>query len=211
MEMTGQEGNPPASRGTLEASPNPCEIPTGLTNCTTTLTWTTADDVANAILYVQDLGFGYPSSAIEAGKTGTVEINWIQAPPHRYIFTLYEITATSQVSIAAIEVIGKEESKPAAPSGTISAAPSSCVIPADGTTCSTVVSWNTTNDVADARVVVTDVGASGTPIFLAKGKSGSVTYGTIEASPHRYVFTLYGLMSNRLVELSSVEASGATQ
>ena len=211
MEMTGQEGNPPPSRGTLKASTNPCEIPAGGSACTTTLTWTTVDDVANAILYVQDLGFGFPPSAIEAGKTGTVEINWIQAPPHRYIFTLYEITATSQVSIASIEVIGKEEAKPAAPSGTISAAPGSCVIPADGTTCSTVVSWNTTNDVADARVVVTDVGASGAPTFLAKGKSGSVTYGTVEASPHRYVFTLYGLMSNRLIELSSVEASGATQ
>ena len=211
MEMTGQEGNPPPSRGTLKASTNPCEIPAGGSACTTTLTWTTVDDVANAILYVQDLGFGFPPSAIEAGKTGTVEINWIQAPPHRYIFTLYEITATSQVSIASIEVIGKEESKPAAPSGTISAAPGSCVIPADGTTCSTVVSWSTTNDVADARVVVTDVGASGAPTFLAKGKSGSVTYGTVEASPHRYVFTLYGLISNRLVELASVEASGATQ
>jgi phosphatidylethanolamine-binding protein (PEBP) family uncharacterized protein len=211
MELTGQEGNPPPNRGTLKASPNPCEIPAGGGYCNTTITWTTVDDVANATLYVHDLGFGYPPSAIEAGKTGTVEINWIQPPPHRYIFTLYEITATSQVVIASIEVIGKEESKPAAPSGTISAAPSSCVIPADGTTCSTVVSWSTTNDVSDARVVVTDVGASGTPTFLAKGKSGSVTYGTVEASPHRYVFTLYGVMANRLVELASVEASGATQ
>ena len=51
----------------------------------------------------------------------------------------------------------------------------------------------------------------GHPPYLAKGKSGSVTYGTVEASPHRYVFTLYGLMSNRLVELASVEVSGATQ
>ena len=115
------------------------------------------------------------------------------------------------MSVAAIEVIGKEESKPAAPSGTISAAPGSCVIPADGTTCSTVVSWNTTDDVFDARVVVTDVGSSGTPTFLAKGKSGSLTYSTVEASPHRYLFTLYGLMSNRLVELGSVEVNGATQ
>jgi hypothetical protein len=58
---------------------------------------------------------------------------------------------------------------------------------------------------------VTDVGASGTPTYLAKGKSGSLTYSTVEASPHRYVFTLYGLMLNRLVELGSVEVSGATQ
>jgi len=206
--MTGQEGNPPASRGTLKASSNPCDIPAGGSACTTTITWTTTDAVANAILYVQDTGFGHPSSAIEAGKTGTVEINWIQPPPHRYIFTLFEITATNQVSIASIEVIGKEESKLAAPSGTITAAPSSCVIPADGTTCATVISWSTTNDVFDARVVVTDVGASGSPTLLAKGKSGSVTYGTVEGSPHRYVFTLYGLMSNRLVELGSVEVNG---
>jgi hypothetical protein len=115
------------------------------------------------------------------------------------------------VFIASIEVIGKEQSKSAAPSGTISAAPGSCVIPADGTTCSTVVSWNTTSDVFDARVVVTDVGASGTPTYLAKGKSGSVTYGTVEGSPHRYVFTLYGLISNRLVELGSVEVNGTAQ
>ena len=211
MEMTGQEGNPPPSRGTLKASSNPCEIPEGGAICSTTLTWTTTDEVANATLYVNDIGFGHLPSAIEAGKSGTVEIGWIQAPPHRYIFTLFEITATSQVSIASIEVIGKEQSKPASPSGTISAAPGSCVIPVDGTTCSTVVSWSTTNDVSDARVVVTDVGASGTPTFLAKGKSGSVTYGTVEASPHRYVFTLYGFMSNRLVELASVEVSGAIQ
>ena len=113
--------------------------------------------------------------------------------------------------IVAIEVIGKEASKPAEPSGTISAAPGSCIIPTDGTTCSTVVSWNTTSDVFDARVVVTDVGASGTPTFLAKGKSGSLTYSTVEASPHRYLFTLYGSMSNRLVELGSVEVNGTTQ
>lgn len=208
MEMTGQEGNPPVSRGTLTASANPCEIPAGGAACTTTLTWTTIDAVANAILYVQDIGSGHPPSGIEAGKSGTVEIKWIQAPPHRYIFTLYETTTSNQVSIASIEVIGKEESKPAAPSGTISAAPGSCVIPADGTTCSTVVSWNTTNDVFDARVVVADVGASGTPTLLAKGKSGSVTFSTVEASPHRYVFTLYGQMSNHLVQLGSVEVNG---
>ena len=211
MEMTGQEGNPPASRGTLKVSTNPCEIPAGGSTCTTSITWTTIDEVANAILYVQDIGLGHPSSAVDSGKSGTVEIGWIQAPPHRYVFTLFEITATNQVSIASIEVIGKEESKPAAPSGVISAAPGSCVIPADGTTCSTVVSWSTTSDVFDARVVVTDVGASGTPTFLAKGKSGSLTYSTVEASPHRYLFTLYGLISNRLVELGSVEVNGATQ
>jgi hypothetical protein len=208
MEMTGQEGNPPPSRGTLKASSNPCEIPEGGGACNTTLTWTTTDDVANAILYVDDIGFGHPPSGIEAGKSGTVEINWIQPPPHRYIFTLFEITTTGQVPIASIEVIGKELSKPAAPSGTISAAPSSCVIPAGGTTCSTVVSWTTTDDVFDARVVVTDVGASGAPTFLAKGKSGSVTFNTVEASPHRYVFTLYGSMLNHLVELGSVEVNG---
>ncbi|MSO21919.1 MAG: hypothetical protein EXQ58_01415 [Acidobacteria bacterium] len=211
MEMTGQEGNPPASRGTLKASTNPCEIPAGGGACTTTITWTTIDEVANAILYVQDIGFDNSPSAVEAGKMGTVELRWIQEPPHRYIFTLLEETATRRVSIASIEVIGKEESKPAARSGTIKAAPSSCVIPADGTTCSTVISWKTTTDVFDARVVVADVGASGTPTFLAKGKSGSVTYDTVEASPHSYIFTLYGLMSNRLVELASVEVSGATQ
>jgi hypothetical protein len=208
LEMTGQEGNPPASRGTLKASSNPCEIPAGGSACTTTLTWTTIDAVANAILYVEDIGFEHPSSAVEAGVEGTVEISWIQAPPHRYIFTLFETSATGVVPIAAIEVIGKEESKPAAPSGTISAAPGSCVIPAGGTTCSTVISWSTTTDVFDARVVVTDSGASGTPTFLAKGKSGSVTFGTVEASPHRYVFTLYGSISNRWVELGSVEVSG---
>ncbi|HEU0005372.1 MAG TPA: SBBP repeat-containing protein, partial [Terriglobia bacterium] len=194
LELTGQEGNPPASRGTLTASSNPCEIPAGGSNCTTTLTWTTTDAVANAILYVQDIGLGHPPAAVDSGKSGTVEISWIQATPHRYIFTLFEITATGVAPISSIEVIGKEESKPAEPSGTISAAPSSCVIPADGTTCSSVISWSTTTDVSDARVVVTDVGASGSPTFLAKGKSGSVTYGTVEASPHRYVFTLYGLM-----------------
>ena len=211
MEMTGQEGNPPALRGTLTASSNPCEVPAGGSTCTASIAWTTIDAVANAILYVQDIGLGHPPSAVDSGKSGTVEISWIQAPPHRYIFTLFEVTTTNQVSIASIEVIGKEESKPAAPSGTISAAPGSCVIPTNGTTCSTVVSWNTTNVVSDARIVVTDVGASGAPAFLAKGKSGSVTYSTVEGSPHRYVFTLYGLISNRLVELGSVEATGAIQ
>jgi len=208
MEMTGQEGNPPVSRGTLQASANPCVIPAGSGACSTTLSWTTVDSVANAILYVQDIGFGHPPSGIEAGAEGTVEIGWIQAPPHRYIFTLFEITATGQVPIKSIEVIAREESKSAAPSGTISATPSSCVIPAEGTTCSTVISWSTTNDVFDARVVVTDVGTSGTPAFLARGKSGSVDFGKIEESPHRYVFTLFGLISNRLVELGSVEVNG---
>jgi hypothetical protein len=211
MQLTAQEGNPPPSRGTLSASSNPCQIPAGGATCTATVTWKTIDEVANAILYVQDIGFGHPPSAIEAGKTGTVEPSWIQAPPHRYIFTLFELTATGRVALASIEVTGQEESKPASPSGTISVAPSSCVIPSGGTTCSTVVSWSTTSDVSDARVVVTDAGASGTPVLVARGKSGSLRYDGIEVSPHRYVFTLYGLISNRLVELSSVEASGAVQ
>jgi len=211
MELTAQEGNPPPSRGTLSASSNPCEIPAGAAACTTTVTWKTIDEVANAILYVQDIGFGHLPSAIEAGKTGTVELSWIQAPPHRYIFTLFEVTATGRTTIAALEVTGKEESKPASPSGTISAAPRSCTIPSGGSSCSTVVSWSTTNDVSDARVFVTDAGASGSPVLVAKGKTGTVRYDGIEASPHRYVFTLYGLISNRLVELGSVEASGAVQ
>jgi hypothetical protein len=195
----------------LKASPNPCEIPAGGGACTTSITWTTVDGVANGLVSVQDIGFGYPSAGVEAGPSGTVDIGWIQPPPHRYIFTLYEVATTGLSPVASIEVLGKEEGKPAEPSGTIAVVPAACVIPAGGTTCSTVVSWNTTSNVFDARVVVTDVGSSGTPTFLAKGKSGSVTYSTVEASPHRYLFTLYGFIANQLVELASVEASGATQ
>ncbi|MCI0626203.1 MAG: SBBP repeat-containing protein [Acidobacteria bacterium] len=211
LEVTGQEGNPPLSRGTLQISDNPCLIPAGGTTCTTTITWTTAADAVNAILYVQDVAAGHSPSAVEQGGSGSVEVNWIQGPPHRYVFTLFEITATGQTPIAAVEVTGKEETKPSNRSGSISASANPCLIPAGGTTCSTVINWSTTADVSDARVTVTDVGASGSPRFFAKGKSGSVTIDTIEASPHRYVFTLYQVISNRFVELASVEVTGTSQ
>ena len=104
-------------RGLLQVSSNPCEIPTGANTCSTTIYWTTLNEVSSAELYVQDIGLGHPPSGVGAGKSGTVEIGWVQGPPHRYIFTLFEITAAGQVSIASVEVTGKESSNPAAPSG----------------------------------------------------------------------------------------------
>src|SRR5262249_39818234 len=129
-------------RGTVTASSNPCQVPEGKENCTTTLTWTTIDGVTNVILYVQDVGLGQPPSGVAVGKSGSLEIPWIQPPPHRYIFALFDTTETDQVAIASLEVTGRRTGQPSSPSGTISAAPGSCGIPQDGTTCSTVVSWN---------------------------------------------------------------------
>ncbi len=207
VEVTGQESDP-LFRGVLQVSNNPCLIPAGASNCTTTISWNTVDAVADAVLYVQDVGAGHPASAVEVGVTGSVEVSWIQGPPHRYIFTLVEVVAPTQTPIAAIEVTAKVENQPGNVSGSISASPNPCVIAGEATTCSTTVSWNTAAYVDDARVVVTDVGASGSPKFFASGKAGSARFETVEGSPHRYRFTLYQVTSSRAIELTSTEVTG---
>src|SRR6185295_2876859 len=130
VEVTGTKFT---GRGLLQVSTNPCEIPTGAAACSTAIYWTTLNEVGSAVLYVQDIGAGNPPSGIAAGKSGTVEINWIQALPHRYVFTLFEITAAGQVPIASIEVTGKVSSNPAAFSEKTSAAQAGAPFLSDGT------------------------------------------------------------------------------
>lgn len=207
VEVTGQESDP-LFRGTLQVSNNPCLIAPGGSTCTTSISWNTIAEVPDAILYVQDVGAGDPASAVEVGKSASIEVSWIQGPPHRYVFTLFEVVSPNQTPIAAIEVTGKAENQPGNISGSISASPNPCVIAGDVTTCSTTISWTTAAHVGDARIVVTDVGSSGTPKLFAGGKSGSATFSTVEGSPHRYRFTLYQVTSSRVIELASTEVTG---
>jgi hypothetical protein len=207
VEVTGHEADPPA-RGSIKVSGNPCIIPAGSSTCTTTISWTSSADILNAILFVQDVGVGNPASGVDVGTSGSVEVPWIQGPPHRYIFTLFDSSSSQLGPIAAIEVTGREETGAGNSSGTISASPNPCVIEAGSTICSTRTSWSTADNVEDARVSIADIGVSGAPVRFAAGKSGSVVAQHIEGAPHKYRFTLYQVTPDQVIELSAVEVTG---
>jgi len=191
-------------KGSILASPNPCAIPAGGNTCTVTLTWTTKD-VAAANVWVQDIGVGGNETPFAGGTSGPATAPWIQGAPHRYIFTLYEVTTTGRAPITSVAVIGLRQD----PSGTISASPNPCVIPTGGTTCTTSVIWSAQN-VSGAEVWVQDIGVGGNETPFAGGTSGPATALWIQRQPHRYFFTLYstGPGTRRPLAQVSVAATG---
>jgi len=206
VEVTGLEGDPPGETGSILASPRACTIPEGSVLCTATINWSSIDSVTDGIVYVQDVGMGAAPTPFAAGPSGSVDAPWIQGPPHRYVFILYQGSADSLKPAAAVEVTGNNGKTPSNASGTLSASPNPCVV-SSGNTCAAIIQWNTTTNVIDARVVVRDI-HKGATMYFASGKSGPAIADFIEAAPHRYLFTLYQLGSGTLITLDTIEVDG---
>jgi Beta-propeller repeat len=207
--VTGKQEDPPADTATLYASANPCPIEPGTDTCTSLINWMVLDNTEHADVFVQDVGVG-ASRGLFAGDmvSGSVPADWIQGPPHRYIFTLYSVASDdTRTPLAAMEVTGQRTGEPGNRSGTIAAIPNPCTIAEGASSCLTTINWNTADHVTDARIAVRNVHRNAIH-FFARGKSGSVTTDLIQGPPNRYIFILYELNSGSLITLDSVEVTG---
>lgn len=212
--VTAKQDDPPAETAFLYASDNPCLIEPGRSACTSLISWTVLDNTQNTEVFVEDVGVGGSRSLFAGSElpSESVPAEWIQGPPHRYVFTLYRVASNPriQTQLAAIEVTGRRAGEIGNRSGTISAGPNPCLIAAGQDSCFTTISWKTTDHVVDARIGIRNVHRNAN-YFFARGKSGSVTTDLIQALPSRYIFTLYRVDFEKLTTLDSVEVTGVEE
>ncbi len=211
VEVSGDEADPPSTTSNyIRSVPNLCIIPTGSNTCSSVLTWAASNDVTQARVYVQDVGaggspevFSPPDlSSDTLNVSGQLPAPWIQAAPHRYVFTLYQLDSSDLPSkrLAAVEVTGKTLNGPSNASGALTVRALSQIEPC----CSAVAAWDTRDNVRDARVVYEDIDSNDGPMLLARTKSGTATATELVAG-HRYLFTLYQIDSGLLITLTTVE------
>jgi hypothetical protein len=177
--------------GAIMASPNPCPVVSPATSCAATITWSTAN-VGAAEITVEDEAVG-GETVFASGLSGE-ETAQIQVPPHEYTFRLYDISSGTRLFLAATSVLGTG-------TGTITAEPNPCQVPAGSTTCLANLSWNTEN-VSAALITREDLTGGGEVPFTS-GVSGSENI-LLEAPPHQYVFRLYDVSTEYRVFLNAV-------
>jgi hypothetical protein len=125
---------------------------------------------------------------------------WIQAPPHAYIFRLYDASGESRVLLNTVTVMAL-----ATPSGSISASPNPCSI-TSGYVCASGISW-TTQNVNSAQVTVQDTAGGGEVAFYNATSATNATAPWIQAPSHSYVFRLYNQPSHVLLSSVTVTAT----
>lgn len=180
--------------GTISGTPNPCPIPSGATTCTATISWST-NTLTSAKVTVQDGDSGQETNLF-TGLSGSQPYT-IQAPPHKYIFRLYDTSSGGAVWVASTVVL-------AVGSGTVSSSPNPCPIAKDATSCPTTISWNT-QKIITAQVTWEDVGVGGTETDFATGLTGSQSF-SVQPYPHQYVFRLYDASSGSRLWIASTGA-----
>jgi len=191
---------PVAHTGTISASPNPCTVTTPGGTCTLTLNWSTSGATAAQVWVTDNTGV---TQFLFSGLSGSQSLNWIQALPQHYTFTLYDYSSGSQgASLGSVSV---SVPAPVAHTGTISASPNPCTVTTPGGTCTLTLNWSTSGATA-AQVWVTD--NTGVSQFLFSGLSGSQSLNWIQALPQHYTFYLYDYSSgSRGASLASVSVS----
>ena len=208
--VSAKQDDPTAETAILYASANPCLIEAGRNTCTSVINWTVLDDTTETEVFVEDVGAGGGRSLFAGSElpSGSSAADWVQGPPHRYVFTLYRVASNPriQTQLAAVEVTGRRPGAVGNRSGTISAGPNPCTITESHNSCSTIISWSTAEHVTDATIAMRNVHRN-TNYFFARGKSGAVTTDLIQAPPNRYIFTLYRVDSGKLTALDSVEVT----
>lgn len=192
-----------AGSGTISAAPNPCTIPSGASMCTTTITWQTQNLSAAEVTVLEQPGG--TENLFAGGVSGSSDAPWIQGPPRTYTFTLYDTSSGSRVRLASITVAAVFNQSS---SGTITASPNPCTIPAGSSLCTTTISWQTQNATM-AEVTVQD-GLGGSENLFGRAPSGSYAAPWIPAPPHSAVFTLYDTSSGSRVRLASVTVTATT-
>jgi hypothetical protein len=124
------KGKPLAS-GSISASPNPCNMASGETRCSSTITWT-SQNAPDA--YV---GVGSTERVFSNKPSGTEVADWITESG--YSFNLYDSPYHSNL-LDLVFVRGKPFIN-----GSISAEPIPCIIPSGEEYCRTTLYWETEN------------------------------------------------------------------
>lgn len=169
-----------AGAATLTANPLICEIPTGQSLCTSTISWNATE--------AKDVQVRIEGNLFAAAQSGSSAAPWISETPAKF-----ELWGDGKL-LQTLTVVGVKASS--GPTGKITASPSTCVIdPAQGT-CSVTISWSTVKAV-DVKVKISG-------LLFAAGLSGTSVAPWITTQPG--TFELWG--DGKL--LDSVTVVGAT-
>lgn len=110
-----------STTGTITASPNPCNIVSPATSCSTSISWSTANAGAAQVWVRQN---GGPESNFGSGLSGTQPAPWITGSPNYFDFYLYDYTSGSRgAQLATVHVTATTQAAP--PPAGLSISPSS--------------------------------------------------------------------------------------
>jgi hypothetical protein len=125
---------PAQPSGSVSASPNPCAIASGGSSCTSSITWASSNAPGAGLFFGTTLVGGTPS--------GTYMPNWINAGGFTFNLRSDHTNPNSQL-LASVFVYGQVAAGPA--SATISASPNPCLLATPTATCSSTISWTSSN------------------------------------------------------------------
>ena len=119
----GVPAPPPPPTGSISATPNPCEIASGQSTCTTTIGWSSSNTTAVQVWVTHRQGSTTTTSAFTGSGTtsGSQRATWIQASPaHSYTFSLYDLsngnsnpsTPPPGSALASVSVTGRPAPPP---------------------------------------------------------------------------------------------------
>ena len=178
-------GVPPAS-GSISASPNPCQIPAGQSTCTVNISWTASNTP-------QQPGLFWGTTLVGYGTSGTYSTNWIDTGG--YVFTLRTNYADpNSTQLDSVTAYGVASSQP---SGSVSAP--GCSIPTFSSSCSSTITWQTSN------APLAGLFRNGS--LVATGTSGSYSDNAVTASGTTYA-VLVDYSNSGSTQLAAATATG---
>jgi hypothetical protein len=154
---------PAPPSGSVSASPNPCSIATGGSSCTSSITWTSSNAPGAGLFFGTTLVGGTPS--------GTYTPNWITTGGFTFDLRTDHNNPFSQL-LASIFVYGQVAAPP--PSATIAASPNPCVLATPVATCTSTISWTSTN--------APNAGLFLSSTLVGNAASGSYTTSTVNVT-----------------------------
>lgn len=173
-----------------------CTIPSGGSNCTGTISWTTMNASSASVWYTND-GVN-PGS----GTTGSFTVNWMRYGANN--FKLCNGTANCSTSLDTVTLTGQcasgttwngstcAASSPSSPTATITV--TNCYIAAGASTCTGTVSWTSSNLTATPSVRQNDVQFS--TAGTNTGTSRTLQYGNPPANNFTFIHNGTTLATN---------------
>ncbi len=171
---------------TISASPNPIQVPLGITVGQTTLTWD-APSSTTVDVYVGGVGGTLFTSG---GPTGSAQTgDWVS---NGDVFTLVDGTTHQAIATTTVSVVQT------APTATFTASPNPIPVPPGATTGQTTLTWNA----PDSTTVDIYVGGTNGSLFASGGPTGSAQTGGWVSNG--MVFTLVDGTSHQVLATATV-------
>ncbi len=172
----------PPPTGEISASPPTCQIPYGGIRCTSTITWSSQNAASPTVCY--NTGGGW--NVFDTRPSGSADA-WNVQYGFNYDFAIFDNGCASN-NMRQVRVTANPP-----PTGTITANPPSCQVPAGQATCRTFISWNITNSTGNPYSIVclqADNGWNGGANTVVYGGS-SYSNAAIDLTPGTWTFRLY--------------------